>query len=118
VGRVVKCFVRRFVVAEASMEPALREGDGLIAIRRSRLRRGEVRVFEHPRREGFWLVKRVGHIRGDSFEAVSDNPSAGALDSRLFGDVAREGSYRAVWRVPASRSSFVAGLGRPVGARR
>ncbi len=82
------------------MEPTLRHGDGLIGWRRSRIRRGEIRVFEHPSRPGFWLVKRVGHVRGDRFEALSDNPSAGAVDSRQFGDIPINGSYRVVVRVP------------------
>jgi hypothetical protein len=92
--------VRRFVVAETSMEPALHQGDGMIGWRRSRIRRGEIRVFEHPARPGFWLVKRVGHIRRDRFEALSDNPAAGAVDSRQFGDVPIAGSYRVVLRLP------------------
>ena len=93
--------VRRFVVSEASMEPNLHEGDGLIGRRGARIRRGEIRVFEHPARPGFWLVKRVGHIRGERFEALSDNPAAGAVDSRQFGDVPIDGSYRVVVRVPS-----------------
>jgi hypothetical protein len=86
--------VRRFVVAEASMEPALSQGDGLIAWQGSTIRRGEIRVFEHPDHQDFWLVKRVGHVRGDGFEALSDNPGAGAVDSNTFGDVGIDGSYR------------------------
>ena len=88
--------VRRFVVAEASMEPALHQGDGLLAVRRSTIRRGELRVFEHPQRPGFWLVKRVDHVRGNGFEAVSDNPAPHTVDSRQFGDVPVVGSYRVV----------------------
>lgn len=82
------------------MVPALQPGDGLIGLRSERIRRGQVRVFEHPERPGFWLVKRVGDVRGDRFEATSDNPSAGAVDSRRFGDVPIAGSYRMLLRVP------------------
>ena len=85
------------------MLPTLRPGDGLVAVRRRRIRRGELRVFEHPARPGFWLVKRVGHVRGARFEALSDHPAAGAVDSRQFGDVAIEGSYRVVFRVPLAK---------------
>jgi len=95
--------VRLFVVAEDSMQPALHAGDGLFAVRSKRVRRGQVRVFEHPHRPGFWLVKRVGHIRGERFEACSDNPDAGAIDSRTFGDVEIEGSYRVLVGVPRPR---------------
>ena len=82
------------------MLPALAPGDGLLAIRVRRIRRGEIRVFEHPDRPGFWLVKRAGHIRDGRFEALSDNPRAGPVDSRRFGDVPISGSYRVVLRVP------------------
>jgi signal peptidase I len=92
--------VRRFLVDETSMLPALEPGDGLFAIRSNRIRRGEIRVFEHPRRPGFWLVKRVGHVRGNGFEAVSDHPESGVIDSRTFGDVPIAGSYRVVLRLP------------------
>ena len=82
------------------MRPALEPGDGLIAIRSRRPRRGEIRCFEHPDRPGLWLVKRVGDVRGGTFEARSDNPAAPAVDSRRFGPVAIDGSYRMVVRVP------------------
>lgn len=96
--------IKRFVVAEESMLPALRPGDGLIGIRSSHVRRGQLRCFEHPGRPGFWLVKRVGDIRGDRFEALSDNTGAdGATDSRRLGDMPIAGSYRVVLRVPIRR---------------
>lgn len=57
---------RRFAVAERSMEPALRPGDYLITSSYlDNLRRGEVVVYEHPNRDGFWLVKRVVGLAGD-----------------------------------------------------
>ena len=84
------------------MLPTLKPGDGLLGVRTRRIRRGQVRVFEHPERPGFWLVKRVGDVRGEHFEAVSDNPDAGAVDSRRFGDVPIAGSYRLVVRFPAA----------------
>lgn len=92
--------IRRFVVAEESMLPTLRPGDALVAMRTMRIRRGEIRVFEHPTRPDFWLVKRVGHVRGERFEALSDHRVAGAVDSRQFGDVPIAGSYRVILRVP------------------
>ena len=94
-------FAKNFVVAEASMLPTLQPGDGLIAVRSNRLRRGQLRVFEHPLRAGFWLVKRVGDVELDQFEARSDNPTPGAVDSRSFGPVPVAGSYRVLMRVPA-----------------
>jgi signal peptidase I len=95
--------IKRFVVAEDSMLPALRSGDGLIAVRSRRLRRGQIRCFEHPGQPGFWLVKRVGQIRGDTFEAVSDNRSVATVDSRRFGFVPAGDSYRMVLKVPGGR---------------
>ena len=82
------------------MLPALRPGDGVVAVRSSRLRRGQIRCFEHPERPGFWLVKRVAGVRGDTFEARSDNDAPGATDSRRFGFVPAQGSYRVLFRVP------------------
>jgi len=106
--------IKRFVVAEDSMSPTLEPGDGLIGVRSKRIRRGEIRVFEHPGRADFWLVKRVGHVRGDRFEALSDNGSVPAVDSRQFGDVSIAGSYRVMLRArrgfrlrrPARRPGF------------
>jgi len=95
--------IKRFVVAEDSMLPTLRPGDGLIAVRSNRLRRGQIRCFEHPEQPGFWLVKRVGHIRGETFEAVSDHRDASTVDSRRFGFVPVAGTFRVVARVPAGR---------------
>jgi signal peptidase I len=92
--------MKRFVVSEDSMLPTLHPGDGLLAVRSSRPRRGQIRCFEHPERPGFWLVKRVGGVRPDAFEARSDNDAPGATDSRQFGFVPAEGTYRLVVRVP------------------
>ncbi len=86
------------------MRPALRPGDGLLALRLGRLRRGQVRVFPDPTVPTRWLVKRVGDVRGAgrdaTFEARSDNPHApGVVDSRQFGWVPAAGSYTVVWTV-------------------
>ncbi|TRW89274.1 S26 family signal peptidase [Mycolicibacterium sp. 018/SC-01/001] len=86
------------------MRPTLRPGDGLFAVRCGRLRSGQLRVFADPSRSSRYLVKRVGRVRRDTtgltFEAVSDNASApGVVDSRVFGWVPAESSYRVVWTV-------------------
>ena len=60
-------------------------------------------MFEHPERHGFWLVKRVGAVRGDRFEALSDHDSPLTVDSHAFGDVPIAGSYRMVLRIPGRR---------------
>lgn len=87
------------------MRPALMPGDGLVAIRSARLRRGQVRCFEHPGRAGFWLVKRVGDVDGTSFVALSDHDAPGVVDSRRFGSVDAGSSWLAVVRVRGGRVS-------------
>ena len=86
------------------MRPALTPGDGLLALRGGRPRRGQVRVFRDPTMPARWLVKRVGGVRGAgrtaTFEACSDNATApGVVDSRQFGWVPSAESYRVVWTV-------------------
>jgi len=90
--------LRRFVVVEDSMRPTLRPGDGLLALRGGRPAAGQLRVFPDPTAPSRWLVKRVGAVGGPTFEACSDNPdAAGVVDSRHFGPVPAEGSYRVIW---------------------
>lgn len=96
--------MRRFVVVEESMLPVLAPGDGVLAVRGGVPRPGQVRVFPNPVRPQQWLIKRVGqvwgHGTGATFEACSDNASApGVVDSRRFGPVPADGSYRVVWTV-------------------
>jgi hypothetical protein len=91
---------RRFVVADRSMEPALMDGQGLVAVRSRRAVAGQLRCVEHPHVPGFWLVKRVGAVEGGSMTLVSDNDAVATVDSRHFGPVPVAGSYRVVLRVP------------------
>ena len=102
------------------MLPALNPGDGLLAQRFGRPRRGQIRVFPDPARPSRWLVKRVGEVRGAGrsamFEARSDNPHApGVVDSRQFGFVPAVGSYRVVWTVAGGKERSDPGdvTGRP-----
>jgi hypothetical protein len=103
--------LRRFAVVEDSMRPALRPGDGLLALRGGDPKRGQLRVFRDPTLPARWLVKRVGDVHGSGrsarFEACSDNPrAAGVVDSRQFGLVPAAGSYRVLWTLkgPGSRN--------------
>lgn len=91
------------------MRPTLSPGDGLLAHRFGRPRRGQIRVFPDPTLPSRWLVKRVGEVRGSgrsaTFEARSDNPRApGVVDSRQIGFVSAVGSYRVVWTVRGERA--------------
>jgi nickel-type superoxide dismutase maturation protease len=86
----------RVAVAEQSMEPALRPGDWLL-VRRSlragrppRIRPGGVVIARHPGQPGLLLVKRAARREGEDWWLESDNPGAGAVDSRRFGAVPPE----------------------------
>lgn len=107
--------IKRFVVAEESMAPALRPGDGLLAVPLWRPRVGQVVVAPHPSRDSMWLVKRIAAV-GPSDLAVegtawtlgvgevfllSDDTRVTRADSRTFGPVEVAGAYRVVLRVPA-----------------
>ena len=73
------------------------EGQGLLGVRSRRARVGQLRVFPHPERADFWLVKRVAAVRPDGrMEVRSDNDEAETADSRTFGPVPVKGSYRVV----------------------
>jgi nickel-type superoxide dismutase maturation protease len=77
----------RVAVAERSMEPALRPGDWLLVRRTRRIRPGQIVVARHPVRPDMLLVKRAGHPVDGGWWLESDNPDAGAVDSRRFGPV-------------------------------
>jgi nickel-type superoxide dismutase maturation protease len=83
----------RVAVAERSMEPALRPGDWLIVCRaitpgRSpRVRPGQVVVARHPGHPDMLIVKRAARRGRGGWWLASDNPAAGAVDSRAFGVV-------------------------------
>lgn len=79
------------------MEPTLSANEGLIGVAWSRVRPGELRVFEHPERPNFWLVKRVASVDDDRMVVTSDNTAVQTVDSRSFGPIATRGSYRVVW---------------------
>lgn len=84
------------------MEPALSDGAGLLAVPWCRAGIGQIRCLEHPQRPGFWLVKRVEAVHRDgTMTVLSDNRAATRADSRTFGPVPIEGSYRVVVRIPA-----------------
>ena len=85
--------VFRVAVAERSMEPALHPGDwlltwrGLRGRRPRRVRPGQLVVARHPGQLDLLLVKRAVRDVPDGWWLESDNPGAGAVDSRSFGPV-------------------------------
>ena len=100
----------RVAVAERSMEPALHPGDWLLVGRTMtprrplRLRAGQIVVARHPGRPGVLIVKRAARQEPGGWWLASDNPEAGAVDSRAFGVVPPsliEG--RVLWRYRRGR---------------
>jgi DNA-3-methyladenine glycosylase II len=95
--------MQRFNVREESMIPALTPGDEFVTISTRLAERGNIVALPHPRRPDFWLVKRLTALAGDTIVSdiglytlvddeawvLSDNPGAGAIDSRTFGPVDR-----------------------------
>jgi Signal peptidase, peptidase S26 len=93
--------LRRFVVADQSMEPTLSAGQGLIGWQTDRARVGQLRCFEHPEAPNFWLVKRVARLPdGTSMVMESDNRTVPTVDSDQFGAVRIAGSSRVIAQVP------------------
>jgi len=100
----------RIAVAERSMEPALHPGDWLV-VRRTiapgrtlRVRPGQVVVARHPERPDLLIIKRAARREPGGWWLASDNPAAGAVDSRAFGVVPAsliEG--RLLWRYRRGR---------------
>ena len=100
----------RVAVAEPSMEPALSPGDWLLLYRTMaparplRVRAGQIVVARHPERPDMLIVKRVARQEPGGWWLASDNPAAGAVDSRAFGVVPPsmiEG--RVLWRYRRAR---------------
>jgi nickel-type superoxide dismutase maturation protease len=77
----------RVKVTERSMEPALRPGDWLLALRTRRIRAGQVVLARHPGQPELLLVKRAAGQVDGGWWLASDNPAAGAVDSARFGAV-------------------------------
>jgi hypothetical protein len=93
--------LRRFVVRDDSMRPALQPGDGLLATPWGRARVGQVRCLPDPRMPRRWLVKRVSAVEAGTMRVRSDNRAVPTSDSAVFGPVPVAGTYRVVLRVPA-----------------
>ena len=58
--------MRRFVISDLSMSPALTPGDTFLARRLRRPQRGVVALFPHPDRPELWLAKRVIGLAGET----------------------------------------------------
>lgn len=87
------------------MTPSLRDGDrlvGWLVSGRRPPRRGCVVAFPHPRRPGFWLVKRVVGLPG---EVVTIDTGEVFIDRRAGDDRWGQGfsTPDGEWRVAAGR---------------
>ena len=73
------------------MRPTLTPGDEIVATTSRLPSVGEVVVFPHPQRDGFWLAKRVSGppkpIGPNQVWVVSDNSDAAVVDSRTLGPI-------------------------------
>ena len=105
--------IQRVKVAERSMEPGLLPGDWLLVRRTRRIQAGQIVLARHPGRPEMLIVKRAARRVGGGWWLESDNPEAGAVDSRRFGPVPEpliEGRVLArYWRPRAARAPETAG---------
>jgi nickel-type superoxide dismutase maturation protease len=70
------------------MEPRLHPGDWLLVLRTRRARDGQIVIARHPGKPDMLLIKRAARRLPDGgWWLESDNPGAGAVDSRRFGPV-------------------------------
>jgi nickel-type superoxide dismutase maturation protease len=78
--------VRRFRVADTSMQPALRPGDRLLVATWLPPRVGDITVFRDPEWHSTYCVKRVVAVTRQGLEVRGDNVNV-SRDSRQFGPV-------------------------------
>lgn len=88
--------MKRFQVVGHSMTPTLHPGQEVVATDLREPQRGDIVVFQSPRRDGSWLIKR---LIDNSGTVLSDNPEVGKDDSRSFGPVPLAGMYVVIDRL-------------------
>ncbi len=89
--------LRRYAIAEHSMQPTLAAGDWVLARRvTGPLRRGDVVVFEHPGRPRFELVKRVVGLPGEQVAVAAGDVMVDgrAVDTWAAGPTLPDGSWQ------------------------
>lgn len=98
--------MRRYEIAQRSMLPNLRPGQEVVATDSREAELGEIVVFEHPDRPGFWMIKRVVEapeaIAAHQAWLLSDNPSETRADSRSLGALPRAALRPVVERLDAA----------------
>ena len=84
------------------MHPALHPGDFLLGHTGATIRRFDIVAFEHPSRPGFWMVKRVVALPGETIDL-----DRGTIDGTPLRDPHRDELVESgSWTVPAG-SMFV-----------
>jgi len=78
--------LRRFMVADTSMQPNVYPGDRLLVSTWSRPQVGDLVVFVHPNLHRTVLLKRVAARTTTGLVVHGDNPNVSS-DSRDFGEV-------------------------------
>ncbi len=91
--------MKRYRVAGHSMIPTLHPGQEVVAVDTRLPEPGNLVVFEHPDRRGFWLIKRLSDRSG---WIASDNQEASDSDSRTFGRLPLENLWPVVDRLDAA----------------
>jgi nickel-type superoxide dismutase maturation protease len=89
----------RFVVADTSMQPALRPGDRVLVLRWFSPRARDIVVLRDPENPRRLLIKRLEQRTAQGgYVVLADNPNV-SRDSRVFGAVKREALVgKVVWR--------------------
>lgn len=91
--------MKRYRVAGHSMTPTLHPGQEVVAVDTRLPEPGNLVVFEHPDRSGFWLIKRLADRSG---WIVSDNEELSDTDSRTLGRLPPEHLWPVVDRLDAA----------------
>ena len=81
--------LRRFVVSDTSMQPALRHGDRVLVATWLVPRVGDMVVLRDPEAHSTFIVKRVHQLNADNVDVRGDNPYV-SRDSRHFGPVPKK----------------------------
>jgi signal peptidase I len=109
----VVLFVRPYRIPSVSMEPSLKPGDKILALKIGGFGRGDIVVFRAPPRAEIacgvagTYVKRVARLSRGSAVLVGDN-RAESCDSRVYGPVPRRNVKGRVFLVywPPARIGF------------
>lgn len=91
--------MKRYRVAGHSMTPTLHPGQEVVAVDTRLPEPGNLVVFEHPDRPGFWLIKRLADRSG---WIVPDNEQLSDTDSRTLGRLDLENLWPVVDRLDAA----------------